>query len=69
MARRAIDLEGLPEEAVRDVEAYVASVQKQYERKARGQRSLPRRDRVHFDVQPGTVYGNLTREDIYEDER
>jgi len=66
MANRAIDLEGLPEEALKDVAAYVAAVRKRYESKANGQ---PAQERVRFNVQPGTVYGELTREEIYEDER
>ena len=66
MAQRAIDLEGLPEEALKDVAAYVAAVRKRYENKTNGR---PAQGRVRFNVQPGTVYGDLTREDIYDDER
>lgn len=66
MATRAIDLEGLPEEAQKDVAAYVAALRKRYESKTNGQ---PAQERVHFNVQPGTVYGDLTREEIYDDER
>jgi hypothetical protein len=66
MARRAIDLEGLPEEALKDVAAYVAAIRKRYEDKKNGG---PAQGRVYFNVQPGTVYGDRTREDIYDDER
>jgi len=38
-------LGGSPEEALKDVAAYVAAL---------------------LNVQPGTVYGDLTREDIYD---
>ena len=66
MAPRTIDLQGLPEEALNDVAAYVAAVRKRYESKANGH---PAQERVRFNVQPGTVYGDLTREEIYDDER
>ena len=66
MAHRAIDLEGLPEEALKDVASYVAALRQRYESKTNGH---PTQERVRFNVQPGTVYGDLTREDIYDDER
>ncbi len=66
MAERAINLDGLPEEALQDVAAYVAALRKRYEGKPNGH---PTPERVRFNVQPGTVYGDLTREDIYDDER
>ena len=69
MATRAIDLTGLPDEAVKDVEAYVARLKQEYGTKANGQPAEARPERVRFNVQPGTVYGDLTREEIYEDER
>ena len=70
MANRAIDLTDLPDEAVKDVEAYVARLKKRYERKARnGQAAGATPQRLRFNVQRGTVYGDLTREEIYDDER
>jgi hypothetical protein len=29
----------------------------------------PAQERVRFNVRPGTVYGDLRREEIYDDER
>ena len=46
--------------------AYVAAVRKRYESKAN---EHPAQERVRFNVQAGTVYGDLTREEIYDDER
>jgi hypothetical protein len=67
MVTRAIDLAGLPDDAVKDVEAYVARLKRQYEPETNGQAAA--QGRVQFNVQPGTVYGDLTREEIYDDER
>ena len=70
MATRAIDLTGLPDEVVNDVEAYVARLKKQYEPDApKGRATAAPRAHVRFNVQPGTVYGDPTREEMYDDER
>lgn len=69
MATRAIDLAGLPDEAVRNIEAYVARLKKQYDVNATDEPAAAPRERVRFNVQLGTVYGDLTREEIYDDER
>jgi hypothetical protein len=65
MAQR-VNLDGLPEEALEDVAAYVAAVRKRYESKTNGHQAS---SRVRFNVQPGTVYGDLRRDEIYDDER
>lgn len=69
MATRAIDLEGLREDEVRAVEAFVETLRQKRTKQGNGQPGQARRERVRFNIQPGTVYGDLTREEIYEDER
>ena len=58
-----LNVEGLPEPIVRGLEVIVEMA-----RKLAGQMSsVPRRERVTFGVRKGTVYGKLTREEIYDD--
>lgn len=69
MARRAINLEGLREDEVKAVEAFVETLRQKHKKQGNGKPGQVRRERVRFNIQPGTVHGDLTREEIYEDER
>ena len=58
-----LNIEGLPEPIVRSLEIVVEMA-----RTLAGKRVLPsRRERVKLGVRKGTVYGKLTREEIYDD--
>jgi hypothetical protein len=60
---KTINVEGLPQPIIRGLEI-VADLA----RKLTGQTSpAPQRERVTLGVRKGTVYGTLTREDIYDD--
>jgi len=67
MATRAIDFAGLGDDDLKAVEAYVESLRQKRAREGNGQPSTA--GRIVFHEKKGTVYGNLTREEIYEDER
>lgn len=58
-----INVKGLPEPIVRGLEVIVEMA-----RKLAGHQSpVPRRERVTLEVRKGTVYGELTREEVYDD--
>ena len=58
-----VNVEGLPEPIVRVLKVIVEMA-----RKLSGtQASSPRREHVTLGVRQGTVYGQLSREDIYDD--
>lgn len=58
-----VNVEGLPEPIVRVLEVLVEMA-----RKLSGtQAPAPRREPVTLGVRKGTVYGQLSREDIYDD--
>ena len=58
-----LNVEGLPEPIVRGLEVIVEMA-----RKLAGKQALPQpRERVKLGVRKGTVYGKLTREEIYDD--
>jgi hypothetical protein len=58
-----LNVEGLPEPIVRGLEVIVDIARKLTGRKS----PLPRRQRIELGVRNGTVYGKLTREEIYDD--
>ena len=58
-----INVEGLPEPIVRDLEVIVEMARKL----AGHQSSMPRHEPVTLRVRKGTVYARLTREEIYDD--
>ena len=58
-----LNVEGLPEPIVRGLEVIVEMARKLMGKKA----SPPRRERIKLGVRKGTVYGKLTREEIYDD--
>jgi hypothetical protein len=58
-----LNVEGLPEPIVRGLEVIVEMARKLTGKKA----SPPRREHVKLGVRKGTVYGKLTREEIYDD--
>jgi hypothetical protein len=58
-----INVKGLPEPIVRGLEVIVEMVRKL----AGHQAPVPRRERVTLGVRKGTVYGELTREEVYDD--
>ena len=58
-----LNVEGLPEPIVRGLEVIVEMARKLAGKKS----SLPRREHVTLGVRKGTVYGTLTREEIYDD--
>lgn len=62
MATRSIDLEGLTEEQVRALEEQAAA----FRREQAHQNGQP--PRITFHEKQGTVFGNLTRREIYADE-
>ena len=58
-----INVKGLPEPIVRGLEVIVEMA-----RKLEGHQSpVPRREHVTLGVRKGTVYGELTREEVYDD--
>jgi hypothetical protein len=58
-----LNVEGLPEPIVRGLEAIVEIARKLTGKKA----PPPQRQRMKLATRKGTVYGNLTREEIYDD--
>jgi hypothetical protein len=58
-----LNVEGLPEPIVRGIEVIVEIARKLTGRKL----PPPRRQRIALGVRKGTVYGKLTREEIYDD--
>ncbi len=58
-----LNVEGLPEPIVRGLEVIVEMARKLAGKKV----PPPRRKRVKLGVRKGTVYGKLTREEIYDD--
>jgi len=58
-----LNVEGLPEPIVRGLEVIVEMARKLAGKTSSG----PRRERIALGVRKGTVYGPLTREDIYDD--
>jgi hypothetical protein len=57
-----LNVEGLPEPIVRGIEVIVEIARKLTGRKL----PPPRRQRIALGVRKGTVYGKLTREEIYD---
>jgi hypothetical protein len=57
-----LNVEGLPEPIVRGLEVIVEMARKLAGKKA----PPPRRERVKLGVRRGTVYGTLTRKEIYD---
>jgi hypothetical protein len=60
---KAINVEGLPEPIVRGLEIAVEMARKL----AKERSSALTRERVKLGRRKGTVYGTLTREEIYDD--
>ncbi len=58
-----LNIEGLPEPIVRGLEVIVEMARQLAGKKA----PPPRRERAKLGVRKGTVYGTLTREEIYDD--
>ena len=58
-----VNVEGRPEPIVRVLEIIVEMARKLSGKQA----AAPRREHVTLGVRKGTVYGQLSREDIYED--
>jgi hypothetical protein len=58
-----LNVEGLPEPIVRGLEVIVEMARKLAGKKA----PPPRGKRVKLGVRKGTVYGTLTRKEIYDD--
>ena len=56
-----LNVEGLPEPIVRGLEVIV-----EIARKLTRKPPPPRRQRIALSVRKGTVYGKLTREEIYD---
>jgi hypothetical protein len=58
-----LNVEGLPKPIVRGLEIIVEMARTLMGKKV----PPPRRERVKLGVRKGTVYGKLTREEIYDD--
>jgi hypothetical protein len=58
-----LNVEGLPEPILRGLEVILEIARKLAGKKT----SPPRRERIKLGVRKGTVYGKLTREEIYDD--